>query len=141
MRGSPSKCRRYSRHLEAKSLRNRSPYQTHEEHTKSQFSWPDKTQTSSRQKCLAICLAVTLHKFPTSDKIKGSPSGHLSTTQFIRLADVKSMTGLSKSTIYLWMAQKKFPRQISIANRLVVWEENCDPRLDASAGCSQRISP
>ena len=33
------------------------------------------------------------------------------------------MTGLSKSTIYLWMAQKKFPKQISIAHRLVVWEK------------------
>lgn len=41
--------------------------------------------------------------------------------KFLRLPDVKDLTGLSKSTIYSRMAQGKFPKQVSLGSRLVVW--------------------
>ncbi len=44
-------------------------------------------------------------------------------TRFLRLPEVKQLTGLSKSTIYARMAEGSFPRQISLGPRLVVWSE------------------
>ena len=41
--------------------------------------------------------------------------------QLLRLPQVKSITGLSKSTIYARMSEGNFPKQISIGPRLVVW--------------------
>ena len=41
--------------------------------------------------------------------------------QFLRLSDVKAMTGLSKTTIYARIAEGRCPRQIAIGPRLVVW--------------------
>jgi prophage regulatory protein len=48
---------------------------------------------------------------------------NLSNHKFLRLDEVKSLTGLSKSTIYFWMAQKKFPSQIGLGSRIVVWDQ------------------
>ena len=84
------------------------------------------------------CLAVTLHKFPTTDKIKGPPPGLLSTNKFIRLVQVKLMTGLSKSTIYDWIAKGTFPKQISLGPRVVAWSEQAvetwiQSQIDVSA--------
>ena len=42
----------------------------------------------------------------------------------IRLPAVKARTGLSRSTIYLLIAQDKFPKQISLGPRSVGWLEN-----------------
>lgn len=44
--------------------------------------------------------------------------------QLLRLPQVKSITGLSKSTIYARMSEGNFPKQISIGPRLVVWLES-----------------
>lgn len=44
-------------------------------------------------------------------------------TRFLRLPEVKQLTGLSKSSIYRLMAEGAFPRQIGIGARLVVWSE------------------
>jgi prophage regulatory protein len=41
----------------------------------------------------------------------------------IRLPKVKSITGLSKSTIYARIAEGTFPKQIPLGSRLVVWVE------------------
>ena len=41
--------------------------------------------------------------------------------KIIRLSDVKDKTGLSRSTIYLRMAEGKFPPQISLGARAVGW--------------------
>ena len=41
--------------------------------------------------------------------------------KIIRLSDVKAKTGLSRSTIYLRMAEGKFPQQISLGSRAVGW--------------------
>jgi prophage regulatory protein len=45
-------------------------------------------------------------------------------SRLLRLPDVKSATGLSKSTIYARMSEGNFPKQISIGPRLVVWLES-----------------
>lgn len=42
----------------------------------------------------------------------------------LRLPTVRSITGLSTSTIYLQISQNKFPRQVSIGKRCVGWSES-----------------
>jgi len=44
--------------------------------------------------------------------------------KLIRLPQVKSATGLSKSSIYARIAEGTFPKQIPIGSRLVVWVES-----------------
>jgi len=41
--------------------------------------------------------------------------------KIIRLNEVKVITGLSRSTIYLRMAEGNFPQQISLGSRAVGW--------------------
>ncbi|MFT3806706.1 helix-turn-helix transcriptional regulator [Arenimonas sp.] len=41
----------------------------------------------------------------------------------LRLPDVKARTGLSRSTIYLRVAQKTFPTPINLGGRAVGWLE------------------
>ncbi len=41
----------------------------------------------------------------------------------LRLADVKQRTGLSRSTLYLRMANNEFPAPISLGGRAVGWLE------------------
>ena len=41
--------------------------------------------------------------------------------KIIRISDVKAKIGLSRSTIYLRMAEGKFPQQISLGSRAVGW--------------------
>ncbi len=45
-------------------------------------------------------------------------------TTFLRLPQVKSVTGFSKSTIYARIAEGTFPKQIPLGPRLVVWVES-----------------
>lgn len=42
----------------------------------------------------------------------------------LRLQQVKSITGLSKSTIYTRISEGTFPKQIPLGPRLVVWVES-----------------
>jgi len=44
--------------------------------------------------------------------------------KLLRLPQVKSITGLSKSTIYSRIAEGTFPKQIPIGPRLVVWVDS-----------------
>ena len=41
----------------------------------------------------------------------------------LRLPEVKRSTGLSRSTIYLRIAQEAFPRPVSLGGRAVGWLE------------------
>jgi prophage regulatory protein len=43
------------------------------------------------------------------------------TQKFIRLRDVMSSTGLSRSTIYELMAKDAFPKQIHLTPKSVAW--------------------
>ena len=43
--------------------------------------------------------------------------------RFLRLPEVRQMTGLSTSTIYRWMTEGNFPKQIQLGSRSVVWNE------------------
>lgn len=52
-------------------------------------------------------------------------------TAILRLPAVKSRTGLSRSTIYLRMAEGTFPKPISIGDRAVGWiEEEVDEWIE-----------
>lgn len=44
-------------------------------------------------------------------------------TRLIRLAEVKHRVGLSRSTIYRWMAEGRFPKPVRLGNYIVAWEE------------------
>ena len=44
------------------------------------------------------------------------------TFQILRLKDVLTLTGLSRSSIYLQISEGTFPNQISIGKRAVGWE-------------------
>jgi prophage regulatory protein len=44
--------------------------------------------------------------------------------KFLRLQQIKSITGLSKSTIYARIAEGTFPKQIPLGPRLVVWVDS-----------------
>ena len=39
----------------------------------------------------------------------------------LRLPNVKAITGLSRSTIYLRMSEGSFPRQVNLGSRAVGW--------------------
>jgi prophage regulatory protein len=43
-------------------------------------------------------------------------------TQFLRLRDVRARTGLARSTIYLWVSQKRFPSPVPLGSaHTVAW--------------------
>lgn len=44
--------------------------------------------------------------------------------RILRLPAVKALTGLSRSTIYLWVQGKKFPAPIALGERTVGWIES-----------------
>ena len=44
--------------------------------------------------------------------------------KLLRLPQVKSTTGLSKSSIYARISEGTFPKQIPLGPRLVVWVES-----------------
>lgn len=46
------------------------------------------------------------------------------TTKILRLPNVKTRTGLSRSAIYSRMAEGNFPRAISLGPRTVGWVES-----------------
>ena len=44
-------------------------------------------------------------------------------SRFFRLAEVIELIGVSRSTIYRWMATGDFPKHISLGSNTVVWLE------------------
>ena len=59
--------------------------------------------------------------------------------QFIRLPQVKEITGLSKQSIYRLMGQGDFPKQVPLGARSVVWvksqvEDWCAQKVCAALG-------
>jgi prophage regulatory protein len=57
------------------------------------------------------------------NKIKGSaiPQNH---TRFLRLAEVKKLTSLSRSAIYVKIANREFPRSVALSRQCVAWVES-----------------
>ena len=46
-----------------------------------------------------------------------------STTRLLRISEVQALTGLARSTIYAWSAQRRFPAAIRLSPRAVRWVE------------------
>jgi prophage regulatory protein len=44
-------------------------------------------------------------------------------TTFVRLNDVKARTGLSRSTLYAYVRDGRFPAPVAITKRCVAWVE------------------
>lgn len=55
--------------------------------------------------------------------------------RFLRLPEVMARTGLSRSTIYVRLAQGRFPRPVSLGGRAVGWIES-----EIEQWCRQRIA-
>jgi prophage regulatory protein len=61
--------------------------------------------------------------------------------KFMRLPEVKNITGLSRSSIYLRMSNGEFPQSISLGSRAVGWlnadiEQWLDERIAVSKGAN-----
>ncbi len=54
--------------------------------------------------------------------------------KFLRLSVVKNLTGLSRSTIYMRMSEKRFPIPINLGGRAIAWIES-----DINAWMEQQI--
>jgi prophage regulatory protein len=44
--------------------------------------------------------------------------------RFLRLPEVKTRTGLARSTIYFFIAQGRFPKPVHISPQIAVWVES-----------------
>ena len=44
--------------------------------------------------------------------------------RFVRLREVMARTGLSRSTIYVWVAEGLFPKPVPLGDRSVGWIES-----------------
>ena len=62
------------------------------------------------------------------------PSGNKSRPHFLRISEVIRRVGVSRPTIYRWMREGTFPKQISIGANSVVWLES-----DITKWMDQRI--
>lgn len=56
------------------------------------------------------------------------------TDTLLRRPQVEARTGISRSTIYLWMENGDFPRPVKLGTRLVAWRES-----DITAWLDSRI--
>ena len=45
-------------------------------------------------------------------------------SNFLRVTEVMKMTGLAKSTVWLWVREGKLPQPIKLSPRVTVWEED-----------------
>ena len=62
------------------------------------------------------------------------PSGNKARPHFLRISEVIHRVGVSRPTIYRWMREGTFPKQISIGANSVVWLES-----DIAKWMDQRI--
>ena len=53
--------------------------------------------------------------------------------RFIRLPEVMRITGLAKSTVWLWVKQGKLPAPKKLSSRVTVWRESDLMRLITEA--------
>lgn len=44
--------------------------------------------------------------------------------RLVRIPDVMKITGLAKSTVWLWVKQGKLPAPIKLSSRVTVWRES-----------------
>lgn len=64
------------------------------------------------------------------------------THTILRLPEVKACTGLSRSTIYLKVAQGSFPKPISLGDRAVGWlDAEIQGWLEGQIQASRKVIP
>ena len=44
--------------------------------------------------------------------------------RILRLKEVKNRTGLSRSTIYAWIKEGKFPKAVALGDKAIGWRES-----------------
>lgn len=61
------------------------------------------------------------HSLKPSDEVLDRTSNTLEDVCFLRLPEVKSVTGLSKTSIYELIREKSFPAPVRLGPRAVAW--------------------
>jgi len=68
---------------------------------------------------------VAVKKMPHSEKSvlasQAQPTKGLDDVTFLRLPEVKAITGLSKSSLYALIQEKQFPAPVRLGMRAVAW--------------------
>ncbi len=87
-------------------------------HKKLSSHRPDATSAVSQQKRV-----LTATRFATSDAPRIAERGPIFPTDviFLRLPEVKAITGLSKTSLYEMIRIDQFPKPISLGPRAVAW--------------------
>jgi prophage regulatory protein len=49
---------------------------------------------------------------------------HRTRVRLLRRAEVERLTGLSRSTLYSWMKEGRFPQPVRLGARIVAWRES-----------------
>ncbi|CAN7264637.1 AlpA family transcriptional regulator [Acidovorax delafieldii] len=71
-----------------------------------------------------------------------APEPHAVRNRLLRLADVKHMTGLGRSTIYAAIRAKSFPAAVNLTAHAVAWRESeIDAWIAARPPAAQPIEP
>jgi prophage regulatory protein len=67
----------------------------------------------------------TPRKLPATQRPKeltlNGASSHLDDVAFLRLPEVKAITGISKSSLYVLIKEKNFPAPVRLGARTVAW--------------------
>lgn len=59
--------------------------------------------------------------------------------QYLRVKDIQTMLGVSKSTIYRWMDERSFPAPIKFSAKAVRWKsDDIDQWIDHVANMEKR---
>lgn len=67
-------------------------------------------------------LAQTAAQFEATANLREAVSRK--NERILRRPEVEARTGLSRSTIYLWIQQGEFPKPVALGARLVGWRES-----------------
>jgi predicted DNA-binding transcriptional regulator AlpA len=74
-------------------------------------------KASSFERILSSAISTRLEPYQTGNK---SP-GIMDDVTFIRLPEVKAITGLSKTSLYALIKEKSFPAPVRLGPRAVAW--------------------
>jgi len=77
------------------------------------------------------------HIQPSTNPSENYQSQDRAPDRVLRLPDVKARTGLSRSSIYAYMKDAKFPQHITLGERSVGWYES---EVDAWVASRQRVN-
>jgi prophage regulatory protein len=88
------------------------PYQRKTPHAQHNISQRVRGETEEKRKTLPP-------QFEIQDEL-----AHRTRVRLLRRAEVERLTGLSRSTLYSWMKEGRFPQPVRLGERIVAWRES-----------------